>query len=186
MKKLISFILIAVAFAFSANNQIQQKITKSIKSLKNCSVYVGEEALNWTFSEAGKEMHKDANAVYYWCDNGDFLYVQDDLNGSVIRGHVCKNGHYDYVNGCPKASSWFEIMSIRDSKTFSFKSNSSGHFLEDDDYGIRIEDVNFSNEEFEFGQNLMLGIYKNFKKKIKRSDHSDDRQGSRLIGGNNG
>lgn len=159
MKKIITLILIAVAFANAGLLEVDRGITKAVKHLKNCTIYSGAEAFEKGLSpEYVKEYTEHGRAVYYDCDNGYFMYSQHDFNGTFIRGEVCKNGHYDYVEGCSNASSYFLANS------FPFNDGSSdGYFIETDNNGIRIQDEKFKSDE-KVGNILTLKVYKSLQK----------------------
>ena len=158
MKKIITLILIAVAFANADFTTASFHIKIAVKHLKNCKIYSGTKAYEKGLSpEVIKDYSENGRAVYYDCDNGYFMYSQHDFKGTFIRGEVCKTGNYDYVEGCSNAQSYFMVNS------FPFNGGSAdGYFIEIDKNGIRIEDTNFKTYEA-CGKSLALSVYKSLQ-----------------------
>lgn len=159
MKKIITLILISVAFAMANFNTVDLHINIAVKRLKNCKIYTGIEAYERYLSpEHVKDYTENGRAVYYDCDNGYFMYSQHDFKGSFISGEVCKGGYYDYVEGCSEAKSYFMVNNL------PFNGGSSdGYFIEIDKNGIRTEDTNFKTYEV-CGKSLALRVYKSLQK----------------------
>jgi hypothetical protein len=165
MKKIITFILITVAFANADFKIIEREILKTVKHLKNCTIYTGEDAYEKALSpEYVKDYSENGRAVYYDCANGYFLYSQHNFKGTFIRGIVCNDGiaNYDYIVNCLNAGSYFLVES------FPFGNGSSdGNFVKTDNNEIIIQEENFKSTE-EIGKSLALRVYRSVSQKIKR------------------
>jgi hypothetical protein len=145
MKKILILIIIFSTSVMAHN--IKKELSNFVKRLNNCSVYTKDEALELGLSKDGRELHEHySGAVYYSCHNGYFMYVQDIVKGSFIRGEVCKTGEYDIIDGCHKSDEriYFLLMTYKDTW--------EGRFIEIDRNGMRVKDFDIEKYTRDYGE----------------------------------
>lgn len=156
MKKII---IILLSFTMSLMAQdVKTELQNTLKKLKKCYVKTGEEAMELALSDDGREYHKNyRGAVYYWCDNGYFTYVQDGFTGDFIRGEVCKSGDTYAFGSCESSKNviWFQLQVYEHDNTWG------GWINENDKYGMFIKTMKPESTRA-YGEKLMMDLYYTF------------------------